>query len=208
MVCVGYARVSSVGQSLAVQVDKLTAAGCAPIFEEKASGTRQERPVLQECLRYLRKGETLVVTRLDRLARSLAHLSALDAQLKTREITLQVLDQAIDTTTSHGRMLFGMLSVFAEFENDLRRERQMDGIAKAKARGVYIGGRPTLTPAQVLALREQRTAGVLIKNLMRQYKLSKASVYRYLGGTQPPTPADMPTALVHRNGRAILDVST
>jgi DNA invertase Pin-like site-specific DNA recombinase len=188
------------GQSLEVQVDKLTAAGCDPIFQEKASGTRQERPVLQECLRYLRKDEVLVVTRLDRLARSLAHLSALDTQLKAREITLLVLDQAIDTTTPHGKMLFGMLAVFAEFENDLRKERQMDGIRKAQARGVYIGGKPVLTPAQVLALRAQRAAGVLIKDLMRQYGLSKASVYRYLDGTQPQAPADTPTALVHRNG--------
>ena len=204
MIRVGYARVSSVGQSLAVQVDKLTAAGCDPIFQEKASGTRQERPVLQECLRYLRPGETLVVTRLDRLARSLVHLSALDTQLKARAITLQVLDQAIDTTTPHGKMLFGMLAVFAEFENDLRRERQMDGIRKAQARGVYIGGRPTLTPAQVLALRDQRAAGVLIKDLMSQYGLSKASVYRYLDGTPPQAPADTPTARVHRNGVAAM----
>jgi len=200
MTRVGYARVSSMGQSLEVQVDKLTAAGCDPIFQEKASGTRQERPVLQECLRYLRTGETLVVTRLDRLARSLAHLSALDTQLKARAITLQVLDQAIDTTTPHGKMLFGMLAVFAEFENDLRRERQMDGIAKAKARGVYIGGKPTLTLDQVAALRAQRAAGVLIKDLMRQYGLSKASVYRYLDGTQPQAPADTPTMQMHRNG--------
>src|SRR5262245_49538405 len=200
MIRVGYARVSSVGQSLEVQVDKLTAAGCGPIFQEKASGTRQERPVLQECLRYLRKDEVLVVTRLDRLARSLAHLSALDALLKQKEVTLQVLDQAIDTTTSHGKMLFGMLAVFAEFENDLRKERQLDGIRKAQARGVYLGGRPTLTPAQVLTLRAQRAAGVLIKDLMRQYGLSKASVYRYLEGTQPQAPADTPTVHIHRNG--------
>ena len=204
MIRVGYARVSSVGQSLAVQVDKLTAAGCDPIFEEKASGTRQDRPVLRECLRYLRKGETLVVTRLDRLARSLAHLSALDTQLKAQEVTLQVLDQAIDTTTPHGKMLFGMLAVFAEFENDLRKERQMDGIRKAQARGVYIGGKPALTPEQVLALRAQRAAGALIKDLMRQYGLSKASVYRYLDGTQPQAPADTPTARVHLNGVAAM----
>jgi DNA invertase Pin-like site-specific DNA recombinase len=204
MIRVGYARVSSVGQSLDVQVDKLTAAGCDPIFEEKASGTRQDRPVLRECLRYLRKGETLVVTRLDRLARSLAHLSALDTQLKAQEVTLQVLDQAIDTTTPHGKMLFGMLAVFAEFENDLRKERQMDGIRKAQARGVYIGGKPALTPEQVLALRAQRAAGALIKDLMRQYGLSKASVYRYLDGTQPQAPADTPTARVHLNGVAAM----
>jgi len=204
MIRVGYARVSSVGQSLDVQVDKLTAAGCDPIFEEKASGTRQDRPVLRECLRYLRKGETLVVTRLDRLARSLAHLSALDTQLQAPEVTLQVLDQAIDTTTPHGKMLFGMLAVFAEFENDLRKERQMDGIRKAQARGVYIGGKPALTPEQVLALRAQRAAGALIKDLMRQYGLSKASVYRYLDGTQPQAPADTPTARVHLNGVAAM----
>jgi DNA invertase Pin-like site-specific DNA recombinase len=76
----------------------------------------------------------------------------------------------------------------------------MDGIRKAQARGVYIGGKPTLTPAQILTVRQQRAAGVLIKDLMRQYGLSKASVYRYLGGTQPQAPADLPTTLVHRNG--------
>jgi DNA invertase Pin-like site-specific DNA recombinase len=130
------------------------------------------------------------VTRLDRLVRSLAHLSALDALLKQKEVMLQVLDQAIDTTTSHGQMLFGMLAVFAAFENDLRKERQMDGIRKAQARGVYIGGCPTLTPAQVLALRAQRAAGAQIKDRMRQYGLSKASVYRHLGGIQPQ---DAPT---------------
>ena len=141
-----------------------------------------------------------MVTRLDRLARSLAHLSALDTQLKAREITLQVLDQAIDTTTPHGKMLFGMLAVFAEFENDLRRERQLDGIAKAKARGVRLGGRPTLTPDQVQALRAQRAAGVLIKDLMRQYGLSKASVYRYLAGTQPEMVQEPCGGYVHLNG--------
>jgi DNA invertase Pin-like site-specific DNA recombinase len=200
MTRVGYARVSSVGQSLEVQLDKLQAAGCDPIFQEKASGTRQDRPQLQECLRYIRKGETLVVTRLDRLARSTFHLCQIAERLRENHVDLLVLDQHIDTSDATGRFLFNMLSAVAQFETEIRAERQMDRIQKALARGVRFGGRPTLTPAQVQALRAQRAAGVLIKDLMRQYKLSKASVYRYLDGTQPQVPADTPSALVHRNG--------
>jgi DNA invertase Pin-like site-specific DNA recombinase len=115
-------------------------------------------------------------------------------------VELLVLDQHIDTPDATGRFLFNMLSAVAQFETEIRAERQMDGIQKALARGVRFGGRPTLTPEQVLALRAQRAAGVLIKDLMRQYGLSKASVYRYLDGTQPQAPAEMPAALVHRNG--------
>jgi DNA invertase Pin-like site-specific DNA recombinase len=200
MIRVGYARVSSVGQSLEVQLDKLQAAGCDPIFQEKASGTRQDRPRLRECLQYVRKTETLVVTRLDRLARSTFHLCQIAEDLKRKGVDLLVLDQHIDTSDATGRFLFNMLSAVAQFETEIRAERQMDGIQKALARGVRFGGRPTLTPEQVLALRAQRAAGVLIKDLMRQYKLSKASVYRYLDGTQPSEKSELLTVTVHQNG--------
>jgi DNA invertase Pin-like site-specific DNA recombinase len=200
MTRVGYARVSSVGQSLEVQLDKLQAAGCDPIFQEKASGTRQDRPQLQECLRYVRTGETLVVTRLDRLARSTFHLCQIAERLRQNHVELLVLDQHIDTSDATGRFLFNMLGAVAHFETEIRAERQMDGIRKAQARGVRFGGRPTLTLAQVAELRAQRAAGVLIKDLMRHYRLSKASVYRYLGGTQPAEAPEMVVGTVHRNG--------
>ena len=199
MAHIGYARVSSVGQSLAVQLEKLQAVGCDPIFQEKASGTREDRTALQECLRYIRKGDVLCITRLDRLARSTLHLCQIAAQLDKAGVALKVIDQNIDISDATGRLLFNMLSAIAQFETELRAERQRDGIQKALVRGVRFGRTFALTPAEVTSLRQQRAAGVLIKDLMRQYGLSKASIYRYLDGTQPALPA-WPTALVHWNG--------
>ena len=181
MAKVGYARVSSIGQSLEVQLDKLQAAGCDRIFKEKRSGTTDKRPQLRECLRYLREGDTLVVSRLDRLARSTLHLHQIAEQLKRDGVELLVLDQAIDTSTPTGRLLFSMLGAIAEFETELRKERQMDGIAKAKAKGVRFGRKASLTAQQVEELRQRRAAGVLIPQLMRSYGISKATVYRALG---------------------------
>jgi DNA invertase Pin-like site-specific DNA recombinase len=182
---IGYARVSSLEQRLEVQLEKLQRYGCDRIYQEKQSGTTDQRPQLQACLDFVRKDDTLVVTKLDRLARSMAHLWAIDTLLKKKEVMLKVLDQEIDTTTSHGQMLFGMLAVFAQFENDLRKERQMDGIKKAQASGVQFGRTHTLTPAQVARLHQQRTEGVLIRELMQQYRLTKSSIYRYLAQGHP-----------------------
>jgi DNA invertase Pin-like site-specific DNA recombinase len=179
MALVGYARVSSVGQSLEVQLDKLQP--CHKIFQEKTSGTVGERPQLAACLEYVREGDTLVVTRLDRLARSTLHLCQIAAELHRKQVHLQVLDQHIDTSNATGRLLFHMLGAIAQFETELRAERQMDGIQKARARGVHLGRKKRLTSQQRAALRQQRAQGVLIKTLMHEYHLSKASVYRYLG---------------------------
>jgi len=200
MAHVGYARVSSVGQSLAVQLDKLQAVGCEPIFQEKASGTREERTALQECLRYIRKGDVMFITRLDRLARSTLHLCQIAAELDKRGVALKVIDQNIDISDATERLLFNMLSAIAQFETELRAERQMDGITKALARGVRFGRKHALTPAEVTTLRQQRAAGVRIKDLMHQYGLTKASVYRYLGGTQRAAMPEMALGAIHRNG--------
>jgi len=154
MAHIGYARVSSVGQSLAVQLDKLQAVGCDPIFQEKASGTREERIALTECLRYIRKGDILFITRLDRLARSTLHLCQIAAQLDKAGVALKVIDQNIDISDATGRLLFNMLSAIAQFETELRAERQMDGIQKALARGVRFGRKFALTPAEVTSLRQ------------------------------------------------------
>lgn len=178
MSIVGYARVSSAGQSLEVQRAKLS--HCDKIFEEKRSGTTADRPELQACLSYLREGETLVITKLDRLARSTYHLTQIAESLKQRGIELVVLDQNIDTSTPTGKLLFNMLGAIAEFENEIRKERQLDGIAKAQERGVKFGAKSKLSPDQVAEMREKRASGVLIKDLMRKYGLSKASVYRLL----------------------------
>jgi DNA invertase Pin-like site-specific DNA recombinase len=179
MALVGYARVSSVGQRLDVQLDKLR--HCDKIFQETTSGASGQRPWLRTCLDYMREGDTLVVTRLDRLARSTLHLCQIAEALARKQVGLHVLDQQIDTSDATGRLLFHMLGAIAQFETEIRAERQMDGIQKAKARGVHFGRKKTLTPAQVTELRHRRAHGDLIKTLMQDYGLSKASVYRYLG---------------------------
>jgi DNA invertase Pin-like site-specific DNA recombinase len=135
---VGYARISSGGQSLEVQLDKLE--HCDRIFQEKKiSGASDTRPRLRACLEYVREGDTLVVTRLDRLARSTLHLGQIAAELDRRQVHLQVLDQHIDTSDATGRLLFHMLGAIAQFETGLRAERQMDGIRKARTWGVRFG---------------------------------------------------------------------
>lgn len=178
MARVGYARVSSVGQRLEVQRAKLR--HCDKLFQETHSGAAGPRPQLRACLDYVREGDTLVVTRLDRLARSTLHLCQIAETLAQKQVHLQVLDQHIDTSDATGRLLFHMLGAMAQFETELRAERQMDGITKAKARGVPFGRTKKLTPHQSAELRDRRAQGVLIKTLMRDYHLSKASVYRYL----------------------------
>ena len=178
MAIVGYARVSSVGQSLNVQLDKLK--HCDKIYQEKQSGTNQKRPELKACLEYVREGDTLVVTRLDRLARSTLHLCQIAETLRQKEVNLQVLDQNINTSDATGRLLFNMLGAIAQFETEIRAERQMDGIVKAKERGVAFGRKKKMTTQQIEELKERRKSGTLIKTLMADYNLSKASVYRYL----------------------------
>lgn len=183
MAKIGYARVSSTGQSLDVQLEKLRAYctdADSVIFQEKRSGTTDNRPELQTCLRHLRKGDALVVTKLDRLARSTLHLTQIADDLQKRGIELIVTDQAIDTSTPTGRLLFNMLASIAEFETALRKERQSEGIAKAKVNGIKFGAKAKLSDEQVVELRQKRTNGVLIKDLMHDYNLSKATIYRLL----------------------------
>lgn len=179
MALVGYARVSSVGQSLDVQLDKLK--HCDKIYQETTSGTIQQRSRLEACLEYVREGDTLVVSRLDRLARSTLHLCQIADLLKCKNVALHVLDQNIDTSDATGRLLFNMLGAIAEFETEIRSERQLDGIQKAKELGVHFGRTKLLSPVQITELHLKREQGTLIKVLMKEFALSKASVYRYLG---------------------------
>jgi DNA invertase Pin-like site-specific DNA recombinase len=181
MALVGYARVSSVGQSLDVQLDKLK--NCHKIFQEKKSAAGGKRPELAACLEYVREGDALVVTRLDRLARSTLHLCQIADELKRKKVQLQVLDQNINTADATGRLLFNMLGAINQFETEIRAERQMDGILKAKQKGVKFGASKKLDKKQIEEMKAKRKSGVLIKTLMKEYKLSKASVYRYLGTT-------------------------
>ena len=144
---IGYARVSSIGQSLEVQLDKLK--DCDKVFQEKCSGKQTDnRPELLKALDYVRDGDSLVISRLDRMARSVLDLAKIAEKLKQKGVGLRVLDQSIDTSTSEGKLMFHMLGAFAEFENDIRRERQQDGIAKAQANGVRFGRKPVLSDEQ------------------------------------------------------------
>ena len=177
---VGYARVSSLEQNLDIQVEKLEGEGCAKIYQEKLSGVDSKRPELAKCLDYVREGDTLIITRLDRLARSVLHLNQISQLLQEKKVEFKVIDQHIDTTTSLGRLMFNILGAFAEFENEIRKERQMDGILKAKKRGVQFGGQFKLTLDEVEELKRKRENGMLIRELMVEYNLSKATVYRYL----------------------------
>lgn len=175
----GYARVSTTDQDLTIQREALRAAGCDVIREEKASGTKmQGREELQTLLEFLRDGDTLVVTRLDRLARSMDDLSSIARQLQNKGVTLRATEQPVDTGSAAGKAFFQMLGVFAEFETNLRRERQMEGIAKAKAEGVYKGRKPSIDPVEVERLRNAEGLGAT--EIAKRLGVARSSVYRVL----------------------------
>jgi DNA invertase Pin-like site-specific DNA recombinase len=178
---IGYARVSSIGQSLEVQLDKLK--DCDKVFQEKRSGKQTDnRAELLKALEYVRKGDSLVISRLDRMARSVLDLAKIAERLKKKGVALKVLDQSIDTSTSEGKLMFHMLGAFAEFENDIRRERQQDGIAKAQAKGVKFGRKPVLTDKQQATIRRLREKeGFTIAQLMERFQVGRTTVYRALG---------------------------
>jgi DNA invertase Pin-like site-specific DNA recombinase len=181
MPTVGYARVSSIGQDLSVQLERLEAAGCEKIFQEKRSGVDAGRPELKRCLEYLREGDTLLVTKIDRLARSTSDLYRIVSLLAEKGVAFKVTDDpTIDTTNRTGKLVMGILALIAEFENDIRRERQMDGIAKAKKRGVKFGRKLMLTPQRVAEIQTLRKSGATVPEIMRHTGLKKASIYRAL----------------------------
>ena len=152
----GYARVSSPDQDLALQEHVLRAAGCHVVRAEKRSGaSRDGRAELRLLLDFLHEGDTLVVTRIDRLARSVKDLQDIVHELKARGVALRATEQPVDTGSAAGKAFLDMLAVFAEFETSLRRERQLEGIRAAKARGVYKGRKPRIDPAEVRRLREE-----------------------------------------------------
>jgi DNA invertase Pin-like site-specific DNA recombinase len=176
----GYARVSTIDQDLSTQRAALKAAGCEVIRAEKASGARRDgRTELQVVLDFLREGDTLVVTRIDRLARSVKDLQDLVHELKGRGVKLKATEQPIDTGTAAGKAFLDMLGVFAEFETNLRKERQLEGIAAAKARGVYKGRKPVIDAGAVQRLAAE---GVGATEIARRLNIGRASVYR-LGAT-------------------------
>ena len=182
MEVVGYARVSSAGQSLDVQLEKLAKAGCTRVYREKRSGRQAEtRTELQAALEFIRSGDVLVVSRLDRVARSVLDLAKIADLLKRKGVSLRVLDQGLDTSTSEGKLMFNLLGAFAEFEADIRHERQADGIALAKQKGIRFGRKKALTEAQEARIRQMRAEdGFSIEQLAERFSISRSSVYRAL----------------------------
>jgi DNA invertase Pin-like site-specific DNA recombinase len=180
MSLIGYARVSSWGQSLEVQLEKLS--HCDLVFKEKQSARTDAREQLQKCLDYLCEGDTLIITKLDRLARSTRDLLNIMQRLVSSGIKLQVLDQQIDTSTPTGMLLFTMLGAIATFENDLRKDRQMQGIDLAKRKGIKFGRKRSLSSEQIQEVLLKRSEGIKVVDLMTEYGLSKASIYRVRGG--------------------------
>ena len=178
---VGYARVSTQDQELSLQLDALTAAGCEKVFTEKASGAQRERPRLQAALDYMRAGDTLVVWKLDRLARSLKQLIETVEALGGRDIGLRSLTEAIDTTTSGGRLVFHIFASLAEFERGVIRERTMAGLQAARARG-RKGGRPPALSAKDLAAAKAmlRDPDITVAETARRLGVVPSTLYRHL----------------------------
>jgi DNA invertase Pin-like site-specific DNA recombinase len=177
---IGYARVSTHEQTLHLQQDALTKVGCTKIFTDTASGAKTERKGLEEALTYVRKGDTLVVWRLDRLGRSLPHLITTMSDLEERGIGFKSLTENIDTTTSGGKLIFHIFGALAEFERNLIRERTQAGLTAARARGKK-GGRPKAITVQKRSIaQELYDTGHPIMDICRTLKISRATLYRGL----------------------------
>lgn len=179
----GYARVSTQDQNLDLQLDDLTKAGCQRVFQEKVSSAKA-RPQLQKMLDILREGDTVIVWKLDRLGRSLKELFILVDDFQRKGIGFRSLNDAIDTTTAQGRLVFNLFASLAEFERDMIRERTKAGLAAARARG-RVGGRPKGLSVQAQAkARAVKTMHGLknhtILEICQLFHLSRATVYRYL----------------------------
>ena len=174
----GYARVSTREQDLSIQETALKAAGCELVRAEKMSGTRREgRAELELLLEFVRPGDELMVTRIDRLARSIGDLQDIVRSLQAKGVALRATEQPIDTTTAAGKCFLDMLGVFAEFETNLRKERQLEGIAKAKAAGVYKGRKRSVPVDEVKQLKAQ---GRSPTEIAEELEISRMSVYRVL----------------------------
>jgi len=178
---VGYARTSTTDQKagLEAQLRDLKAAGCSKLFREELSSVADTRPQLQAALDWVREGDTLLVTKLDRLARSVADLVAITETLRAKGVGLRILAMNLDTSTPTGKLMLNLLGSIAEFERELMLERQREGIAKAKAEGKYVGRQPTARrqAGEVLRLKaEGKSAGDIVAAL----GISRASVFRIL----------------------------
>lgn len=183
----GYARVSTTDQTPRLQLDELHAAGCARVWTDHATGTRADRPQLTAVLDHLRAGDTLIVWRFDRLARSLTDLIAIATRLHEQDVGLRSMREQIDTTTPGGRLIFHVFGALAEFESDLVRERTTAGLAAARARGRRGGRRPVMTQAKTQAARQMHAARQhTAQEIADALGVSRATIYRTLSATATP----------------------
>lgn len=203
---IGYARVSKAdgSQSVDLQLDELVAAGVGKkqIYVDHASGKKDARPGLESCLKALRKGDTLLVWKLDRLGRNLGHLVELVEDLHTREVALKVLKgqgASIDTTTAEGKLVFGIFAALSEYERALISERTKAGLAAARSRGRRGGRRSSMTPAKVnLAVAAMSSKGTVVSDLCRELGITRQTLYRYVS----------PTGKLRESGRKLLKAGT
>ena len=177
MVRIGYARVSTAEQELALQLDALRAAGCDRIFEDRASGAKADRPGLAQALAFLREGDVLVIWKLDRLARSLPHLIETVNQLEIAGAGLQSLTEAVDTTTPGGRLIFHLFGALAQFERDLIRERTRAGLSAAASRGRHGGRKPVVTAEKLIRAKALIAKGLTVREAATRLKIGKTALY-------------------------------
>lgn len=187
MAKIGYARVSSSDQNLDLQIDALQAAGCEAIYEEKMSGRSVAgRTELEQCRKALRRGDTLVVWRLDRLGRNLRDLLEIVGSLEDEGVAFESLSDRIDTSTAAGKMFFQVFGALAEFERNVIRERTMAGLAAARARGRQGGRRAALGPQQIQEIRALlRDPAFTVSMIAKKYKVSRTTIYRTVGVVAP-----------------------
>ena len=177
MAAIGYARVSTTDQDPALQLDALAAAGCAKVFEDRASGARADRPGLRGALDYAREGDVLVTWKLDRLGRSLPHLIETVAGLERRGVGFRSLTEAVDTTTPGGRLVFHLFAALGQFERDLIRERTRAGLTAAAARGRKGGRRPVVTEEKLRRALALIAKGLNVRDAAVRLKVGKTALY-------------------------------
>ena len=182
MANVGYARVSTIDQDPALQLDALAAAGCVKVFEDRASGARADRAGLRSALEYVRDGDVLIVWKLDRLGRSLPHLIETVTSLAMRGVGFRSITEAIDTTTPGGRLVFHLFGALGQFERDLIQERTRAGLAAAAARGRKGGRKPVVTGEKLRRARTIIAKGLTVREAATRLKVGKTALYDALRG--------------------------
>ena len=189
MALIGYARVSTADQNLRLQHDALAAVGCETVFEDRASGSKAERPGLADALAYGRRGDALVVWKLDRLGRSMAHLIETVRGLDAKGVGFRSLTEGVDTTTPGGTLVFHLFGALAQFERDLIRERTNAGLKAAEARGRKGGRKPVVTPDKLARAHVHLAGGLTVREAAARVKVGKTALYKALGASDlaPPT---------------------